>query len=439
MAEFELRGLFRPRSGLPAGRFMLYSHDGFGLGHFRRNLVLGRALTELNPRASVLLACSAEGLETFSLPAGIDVLRLPGLRKVGNGHYVGRRLNVESARLQALRASLLASAVEHFEPHVLLADKHPVGIGGELLPALRLQQAEGGRAALGLRDVLDDPEDAAGEWRDGGLSRRVAQFYQRVLVYGTPELLNPLSNGLLPRQLAGLVRFCGYVVAPGADGAADNGVAPTDLPSRDGRPRVLATVGGGEDGLPLLESFLEASHGATWHGVVVAGPQMESPQWHRLQTLAARAEVDVFRAVRQVERWYPHADANVCMGGYNSLLEAVSSGTPTVCVPRTRPRREQLIRARAFAARGLLWLVEPESLTLERLTRAIHGALSADRAALGERARATLDLGGARRAAAHLLALARDARPAEGQSAQAGRGANSDVGRARIGAPGAAP
>lgn len=438
LADLEVGGLFRPRTRVPAGRFMLYSHDGFGLGHFRRNLILGWALTELNPRASVLLACSAEGLETFSLPAGIDVLRLPGLRKVDNGHYVGRRLHVESARLQALRASLLASAVEHFGPHVLLADKHPVGIDGELLPALRLQQALGGRAALGLRDVLDDPEDAAGEWRDGGLSRRVAQFYQRLLVYGTPELLNPLSNGLLPGQLAGLVRFCGYVVARGADGAADSGTAPADLPSRDGRPRVLATVGGGEDGLPLLESFIDASHGATWHGVVVAGPQMESQQWHRLQTLAARAEVDVFRAVPQVERWYPHVDAIVCMGGYNSLLEAVSSGTPTLCVPRTRPRREQLIRARAFAARGLLWLVEPESLTREHLTRAIHAALSADRAALGERARATLDLGGALRAAAHLLALARDARPGKGQSRQPGSGTDSDLGRAPMEVSGAA-
>jgi hypothetical protein len=37
-------------------RFLFYSHDGYGLGHTCRNLAIARALTELAPRASVLLA-----------------------------------------------------------------------------------------------------------------------------------------------------------------------------------------------------------------------------------------------------------------------------------------------------------------------------------------------------------------------------------------------
>ena len=53
--------------------------------------------------------------------------------------------------------------------------------------------------------------------------------------------------------------------------------------------------------------------------------------------------------VPALTRWLDRVDALVCMGGYNTMAEAVSRGTPTVCVPRTRPRVEQLIRARAFA------------------------------------------------------------------------------------------
>src|SRR5215510_7421786 len=37
-------------------RFFFYSHDGFGLGHTRRHLVIAKALTGLNPQASALLA-----------------------------------------------------------------------------------------------------------------------------------------------------------------------------------------------------------------------------------------------------------------------------------------------------------------------------------------------------------------------------------------------
>lgn len=410
MLMSDVAGLVPPSQDGLAARFMLYSHDGFGLGHFRRNLVLARALTELDPEASVLLACAAEGLETFSLPAGVDVLRLPGLRKLDNGHYVGRRLRLEPAEVSELRASLLTSAVEHFRPHVVLADKHPLGLDGELLPALRRQVADGGLAALGLRDVLDEPDDAAGEWLDGHLGRAVAEFHRLVLVYGTRELLNPLADGLLPARMASRVRFCGYVVSPESDGAV-----PADLPRAD-QPFVLATVGGGGDGLPLLESFLGASRHATWTAVVVAGPQMDSVQWKRLLKLAARANVVAFRQVHRVQRWYPHADVLVSMGGYNTLVEAVSSGTPTVCVPRTIPRREQLIRARAFAARGLLWVIEPESLTVGGLAQTIQEALAADRMALAERVRTSLDLLGAQRAAVHLLELASGARPDEAES-----------------------
>src|SRR5512132_3662792 len=94
-----------------ARRFMLYSHDGFGLGHFRRNLVIAEALVERCPGASVLLVCAAEGLDTFSLRQGIDLLRLPGLRKLGNGHYCGRRLPLETSELVDLRGALLTAAV----------------------------------------------------------------------------------------------------------------------------------------------------------------------------------------------------------------------------------------------------------------------------------------------------------------------------------------
>lgn len=153
-----------PRADGAGPRFMLYSHDGFGLGHFRRNLVIARALTEARSDASVLLACAAEGVETFPLPAGVDFLRLPGLRKVANGKYVGRRLALDERELVSLRAGLLAATVAGFRPDVLLADKHPLGVRGELLPALNRLGHQGGRAALGLRDVLDDGRTTRDEW-----------------------------------------------------------------------------------------------------------------------------------------------------------------------------------------------------------------------------------------------------------------------------------
>jgi predicted glycosyltransferase len=99
-------------------------------------------------------------------------------------------------------------------------------------------------------------------------------------------------------------------------------------------------------------------------------------------------------------------DALVSMGGYNTLSEALSLGTPTLCVPRAHPRREQLIRARSFASLDLLRLVEPERLSPELVRAEVTTLLGRDRHEIARRAHTALGFGGAKAAATALLELA---------------------------------
>ena len=94
------------------------------------------------------------------------------------------------------------------------------------------------------------------------------------------------------------------------------------------------------------------------------------------------------------------------MGGYNTIAEALSRGTPTVCVPRVVPRTEQLIRAEAFSRLGLMRYVHPDRLTGESLLHEVQVALQDSRTELRARAHARLGFDGAERAAAVLLELA---------------------------------
>ena len=121
-----------------APRFLLYSHDALGLGHVRRNLVIAGAILERRPDSSVILATSAEHAESLGVPDGVDLLRLPSLRKLDNGHYAPRRLSIPGDDLTALRSAILSAAVASYKPSVLLVDKHPLGVGGELRTALQL-------------------------------------------------------------------------------------------------------------------------------------------------------------------------------------------------------------------------------------------------------------------------------------------------------------
>lgn len=399
------RRVHRVRAPPEASRFLFYSHDGLGLGHVRRNLSVASALTELAPRASVLVATSAEEAESFGIPPNVDVLKLPGLRKLGNERYAARRLPVPLRDVQAVRAKLLAAAVESFRPAVLLVDKHPLGVGGELVPALEAARAAGACAVLGLRDILDEPAAVAAQWRARGLFDRIVEHYDRVLVYGQPDVLDPVREYGFPERVAAITRFCGYVLFP-ASTANGNGPREATVPSGGrSRRRVLASAGGGEDGFALLASFAEAVAETSWEATVVSGPQCRPKQEARLRALAGEAGAEFRRFVPALSSAFCSLDALVCMGGYNTLIEAATSGVPTVCVPRVRPRREQLLRARAFARLGLLRLLEPQHLDATALRVEVESALGT-RADLAGRAGRVLDLGGARRAACHLLQVA---------------------------------
>jgi predicted glycosyltransferase len=399
-------------SSAPTGlRFLFYSHDGVGLGHVRRNLAIARALTARDPEASILLATSADEVVSFGVPANVDVLRLPALRKLDNERYVARRLRVPPDDVCALRSALLAAAVQSFRPSVMLVDKHPLGIRGELRPALEVLRACGGQAVLGLRDILDDRDAVVREWDERQLVRHVTDHYHRVLVYGSAHVLDPIAEYRLPPRVAERTSFCGYVVNQPSDQNWSSDGLPllTQKPRR--RPVVVATAGGGEDGFGLLKTFIEATDGSHWDGVVVAGPYSEGRDRQILKRLAAGAGIAFSTFVPDLAAAFAGADALVSMGGYNTLTEAAASGLPTVCVPRVVPRTEQLIRARAFARMELVRLIEPERLEPAALRTEIRFALQSSRDRLGERARAELGLDGASQAARELRELADPSTP----------------------------
>lgn len=402
----------------PSSRFLFFSHDGLGLGHVRRNLTVARALVDLDPEASVLVATSTEEAERFGLPPRVDILKLPGLRKLDNDRYAARRLPVPWSEISAVRARLLAAAVESFRPAVLLADKHPLGVGSELEPALKDARAAGARTVLGLRDVLDDPAAVHREWEERGMFERISEYYDRVLVYGQPDVIDPRREYGFPDEIATMTRFCGYVLSPASTPRqADDPLyaLPRRRRERRDRPRVLATAGGGEDGTALLATFVRAASHAGWEAGVVSGPQCAPAS--SLRALASDAGVSFRRFVPELASEFPSLDALVCMGGYNTLTEAAACGVRTVCVPRVRPRREQHIRADAFARRGLVRLLEPDGLDPAALGAEVELAMKGPAPRSNGHA---LDFEGASRAARDLLQLA--AQAATGEATGEGRG-----------------
>lgn len=350
-------------------RIALYSHDGLGLGHLRRNLAIAEALSA-GGRNPVLLVSGAIEATAFTLPPGVDCLALPAMRKVANGAYRPRRLGVPPADLVRIRARTITAALSAFEPEVFVVDKQVVGMHGELEIALRTLRAEGTRCVLGLRDVLDEPSVVRREWADVGGERTVAELYDAIWVYGDRRVYDAVTEYAFSDELAARSSFTGYIDRYGGCPDSPRRAAIEELGLDPDRPLAACFVGGGEDGEALAAAFTEADLPDGTEGVVVTGPFMPGETRCRLRATAGRRPgMHVLDFVPEPRELLAHARAVVAMGGYNTVCELLSADKRALIVPRIEPRREQLIRAERLRDLDVVDMLHPGQLSPERLGR----------------------------------------------------------------------
>ncbi|MGO2658868.1 glycosyltransferase family protein [Mycetocola reblochoni] len=348
-------------------RAALYSHDSVGLGHVRRNLALAGALatSDDGERVGGLVITSQPSATVAGTPGGWDWLVLPGIRPSSDG-YAARDLDLEPPAVARLRGALVASALEEYRPELLIVDRHPFGASGELRDTIeRLRrQPDAPRIVLGLRDVLDEPRRATAEWEDAGGAGRVADAVDEVWVYGDPAVHDPVASGEIPAELAEKVSFTGYLSL---------GRRSAWTPQRRD-PFVLTMVGGGSDGASLAGTVATIAPPRGVRSLIVTGPQMPSEHVEHLRRIAV-AGVDVVRQVPDALALVQRAEAVVCMAGYNSLAEVMSTRVPALVVPRHQRRQEQRIRAAALARHGVVAALDPEEADRGAIRRWLHGAV----------------------------------------------------------------
>jgi predicted glycosyltransferase len=350
-----------PTAGTPerAPRFLFCTNECVGLGHMRRTLTLARAVTDMDSSASALVITGAPLTPGLSLPAGVDTVKLPMLRRDPVSGLGARNLQIESDDLHDLRASLALAAATAFAPDVAVIDKLPLGLGGELEPTLQALRASGTRVVLGLRDVEEDPVAVRRRWRETGVREALGRYYDAVLVYGpdggTADAISCVGWTDLPAD----VHHVGYIGAPLPS------EPPADLPPE----YLLATVGGGADGFPVLAAVIDAIRRRPLGlpVVVVAGPLMDPLEVRELRRRAEGLPVELFEARPDMDAVVAGARAVVAMAGYNTVAEITRAGHPAVLVPRVGPSAEQLIRARALADEGAFAMIHPEELTPARM------------------------------------------------------------------------
>ena len=341
------------------GRILIYSHDTFGLGHLRRCRTIAHALVERFKQLSVLILSGSPIIGSFDFKARVDFVRVPGVVKLRNGEYTPLNLHLDIRETMAMRASIIQHTAEAFGPDMLIVDKEPVGLRGELTQTLKMLKRDGTRLVLGLRDVMDEPRLLEPEWQRKKAMPALRDLYDEIWVYGLPQICDPLEGIALPARVREKMVYTGYLHRE----VPTHG-APPRLPEIASKPFLLVTTGGGGDGEGLIDWVLRAyEHDPLlpYPALLVLGPFMQSERQAEFMDRAARLKrVDTITFHGQLEALVARAAGVVAMGGYNTFCEVLSLNKRALIVPRTEPRLEQFIRASRAADLGLVSMLSDD-------------------------------------------------------------------------------
>jgi len=355
----DLVGAERAPRSPHAPRVLIYSHDTFGLGHIRRCRAIANALIASFPHISVIIVSGSSVISSFQFGDGIDYVRIPGIEKQSDGRYEPHHLNLDLGDTLRLRTDLIKQTVLSFDPDVVIVDKEPVGLRGELKPSLEILRRRGARIVLGLRDVLDDPATLLEEWRHSGALEALDTIYDDIFVYGLEDIYQPLTGLPDQQRFADKIRYVGYLKR-----AVPSPMPPNRYPRITKQPFVLVTPGGGGDGAGVIDwviSAYEADPTIALPALIVFGPFMSREKRKDFaERIARNPKLEGLGFEPRLELLMNRAHCVVAMGGYNTFCEILSFDKPALIVPRVKPRLEQAIRAqRADELRLVEMLCDP--------------------------------------------------------------------------------
>lgn len=356
-----------------SGRVLFYVQSLLGVGHLRRAALIAGALAERGLETTVVLG--AKPVPGISFDGCTRVL-LPPVRAADPAFKVllddGGRPIDDAWRDQ--RQARLLFEFEAIRPDLLLIEMFPFGrrqFRFELMPLLEAAAAARPRPKVvcSVRDLLVRKADAK---RDHDVLAIIAAYVDRVLVHGDPALIPFEVSFPAACHIADKLTYTGYV-------ACARDLAAAAAQREEGRGEVIVSAGGGAVGEPLLRAAIAARPLVRQAAPVfrlITGPNLpdavfEDLLWNRPPGVI-------------VERWRPdlpvllrNALLSVSQAGYNTLMDVLAAGVPAVVVPFATPTEtEQLARARVFAARGAVTLLEPDTMTAAALAAAMDQALT---------------------------------------------------------------
>jgi len=161
-------------------------------------------------------------------------------------------------------------------------------------------------------------------------------------------------------------------------------VAPTPAgphPEHTGKDEIIVSAGGGAVGTALFECAVQSAllkPALKWR-MLIGGANPEA-KITRLQKMAKGSGLHVERARPDFRQLLHHAACSVSMCGYNTALDLLQAGTPSVFIPFDDGGEvEQTLRAKSLAKQPSFAVVSNCDLTPQILLDAVQTVQHAGR------------------------------------------------------------
>jgi predicted glycosyltransferase len=331
----------------------------------------------LHAEASILTFSDSQLGQFFPISPHHDYIKLPSIAKDGPGKWKATHLTMSFPEILHLRKQLLSHVLLNYAPDIFLVDHMPHGAMGELLPALEALKHSRihTQVVLGLRDILDGPEVTIQRWKVEGAYDAIERYYARILVFGMRNVYDVAEKYQLPEGDAKKVFYCGYVTNLSTANHAPSIRARhlADKP-RDTR-LIMVMAGGGADAYPMMRSLIDAlpkvleSHKC--FVVIITGPFMPPDLIADLNRRAAGLPIHMMESVTDSLSHIAAADLVISMAGYNTSVEILRMRRSAILIPRAGPSAEQRTRARLFADKQWVDMIDPDGLTPKKLAQRV--------------------------------------------------------------------
>lgn len=347
----------------PQRSVLIHCQYVYGIGHFVRAVELARSLAR---HFDVHLVSGGEPVPNYVLPDGIRFTQLPAIFKDEvNDELIPLDGTTNLNTCLGERTRMLADLVQSHPPDILVTEHFPFGLLFETEVLELISQVRRARSgALIVSSVRDVIESERGSSRDTHICKLLELYFDLVMVHGDERIVALRASFPLIDRITVPLVYTGYIVAP-----------PVPTQPRGSPPLLVGAIGGGRVGQELLAALAAA------HRELI-------PHWQH--------ELLLFRGAFGQDFNYPFADSGklqvcafdrtayrqalaeatgvICLGGYNSVLEALSMSLPTLVYKRAflGGNREQALRTELLAASGLVRSFEEADLAPHKLMSMLY-------------------------------------------------------------------